>query len=131
MESSQHPSGWSTCRQRNADDYDAAFRAAGLGAQVATPIRLQGNRHIFNQYIIRTRRRDDLRQALTAAGIGTEIYYPIPLHMQECFAYLDCRSTDFPEAARAAEETLALPIYPELSAAHKQYVVGTIRDFYS
>ena len=75
-------------------------------------------------------RRDELRQYLTAAGIGTEIYYPIPLHLQQCFAYLGHAPQDFPESLRATRETLALPIYPELSESQLQYVVDTIAGLF-
>jgi dTDP-4-amino-4,6-dideoxygalactose transaminase len=86
-------------------------------------------RHIFNQYVIRISRRDQLQAALKQQGIGTEVYYPVPMHIQECFAYLGHHAGDFPESERAARETLALPIYPELSEAQRQYVVDCIRDF--
>jgi dTDP-4-amino-4,6-dideoxygalactose transaminase len=125
----KHLDGWTERRQRNATFYDEAFARADLGRAVQTPDRGSG-RHIYNQYIIRVRDRDLLRQHLTAAGVGTEIYYPVPLHLQKCFAYLGHRSGDFPESERAAEETLALPIFPELAATQLQYVVDTIAAFY-
>ena len=88
-------------------------------------------RHVWNQYVIRAQRRDELRQHLSAAGIGTEIYYPIPLHLQKCFAYLGYEPGDLPESELAAREVLALPVYPELSAAQIDYVAATIERFYT
>ncbi len=126
----KHLDTWSAGRQRNARIYDSAFEAADLGKAVETPRAVPGLRHIFNQYVIRARDRDKLRQHLMAAGVGTEIYYPVPLHLQECFAYLKHRKGDFPEAERAAEETLALPIFPELTEAQLRYVVQSVADFY-
>ena len=125
-----HLDAWSAARQRNAAFYDAAFERAGTAASVVTPRALPGARHIYNQYVIRAQRRDALRTHLAAAGVGTEIYYPVPLHLQRCFAYLGHKPGDFPESERAAGETLALPIYPELTEPQLQYVVTTIRDFY-
>jgi dTDP-4-amino-4,6-dideoxygalactose transaminase len=125
----KHLDAWTQGRQRNAAFYDEAFARADLGRAIQTPVRGDG-RHIYNQYVIRVRDRDLLRQHLTAAGVGTEIYYPVPLHQQKCFAYLGHRSGDFPESERAAEETLALPIFPELAAPQLQYVVDTIAGFY-
>ena len=72
-------------------------------------------RHVFNQYVIRVADRDRIKAALDAAGVGTEIYYPVPMHLQECFAYLGHTNGDFPESEGAAEQTLALPIYPEVT----------------
>src|SRR3984893_8737542 len=126
----KHLDAWSAGRQRNAAFYDGAFARADLGRAVQTPVPVQGGRHIYNQYIIRVRDRDLLRQHLTAGGVGTEIYYPVPLHQQKCFAYLGHRTGDFPESERAAEETLALPIFPELTETQLQYVVDTIAAFY-
>ena len=121
---------WTTARQKNAGHYDAAFKRAGIGNDLQTPVALPGYRHIYNQYVIRVKRRDVLRRHLAAARIGTEVYYPIALHMQKCFAYLGYRPDDFPESLRAATEVLALPIYPELSEAQQQYVVDSIAKFY-
>ena len=120
---------WTEGRQRNAAFYDNAFARADLGRAVRTPAPAKG-RHIYNQYVIRVRDRDLLRQHLTAAGVGTEIYYPLALHQQKCFAYLGYRNGDFPESEHAAEETLALPIFPELTGAQLEYVVATIAQFY-
>jgi dTDP-4-amino-4,6-dideoxygalactose transaminase len=80
--------------------------------------------------VLRVERRDQLKAYMACANIGTEVYYPIPLHMQQCFGYLGYRPQDCPEAHRASCETLAIPIYPELSEAQQQYVVETIAAFY-
>ncbi|HEY8508016.1 MAG TPA: DegT/DnrJ/EryC1/StrS family aminotransferase, partial [Steroidobacteraceae bacterium] len=127
----KHLDAWSAARQRNASYYDEAFMRADLGNAVETPRAAEGVRHIYNQYVIRARDRDLLRQHLMANGVGTEIYYPVPLHLQQCFSYLGHKPGDFPEAERAAKETLALPIYPELTEAQLQYVVDTIAGFYT
>jgi dTDP-4-amino-4,6-dideoxygalactose transaminase len=124
-----HLDSWSAARQRNAAFYDAAFAAAGLQEIVTPPPAPRGARHIYNQYCIRVARRDELRAHLAAAGVGVEIYYPLPLHMQQCFAYLRHRPEDFPESLRAARESLALPIYPELVEQQLQYVVDSIAQF--
>ena len=122
---------WSRRRAENARVYDAAFARAGLEGEVTPPTALPGFHHIYNQYVIRVRRRDALREALARDGVGTEIYYPIPLHLQQCFAYLGHRAGDFPESERAALETLALPIYPELTSEQLHYVVERIAAFYA
>jgi dTDP-4-amino-4,6-dideoxygalactose transaminase len=126
----KHLDAWTLARQANAEHYDALFRAADLGAAVQVPARVPKSRHIFNQYVIRTPRRDELRAHLSASGIGTEIYYPVPLHSQECFAYLKHEPEDFPHSQRAAEEVLALPIYPELTREQREYVVRQIEAFF-
>jgi dTDP-4-amino-4,6-dideoxygalactose transaminase len=121
-----HLDAWSAGRQKNAAFYDAAFRRARGSAAVQRPVVAAAVRHIYNQYVIRVPRRDALREQLGAAGVGTEIYYPVPLHLQQCFAYLGGKTGDYPESERAAAETLALPIYPELTDAQLQYVVDMI-----
>ena len=87
--------------------------------------------HIFNQYVIRVPRRDDLKTYLHEHEIATEVYYPIPLHLQPCFSYLGYEKGSLPESEKAATETLALPIYPELSDDQAAFVVETIRTFYA
>ncbi len=94
------------------------------------PSAIPGDRHIYNQYVIRVPRRDALRKHLEAQGVGTEIYYPLSLHEQRCFAYLGHEPGDFPNAHEAAAEVLALPIYPELSAEQREYVVHNISSFF-
>ena len=119
-----HLEAWTRRRQENAVFYDQ--RLAGPAAVWKSAG--DRNYHIYNQYIIRSAQRDKLQAHLKAAGIGTEIYYPVPLHLQECFANLGYRPGDFPIAEASARETLALPIYPELTHEQLEYVVTTITE---
>lgn len=121
---------WSAGRQRNAALYRRLFRAAGLEGEVGLPTELPDVRHIYNQFVIRSRRRDELMAHLKAHKIGTEIYYPVPMHLQECFADLGHTVGDFPHSEAAANESLALPIYPELTEEMLRTVVNTIDAFY-
>jgi dTDP-4-amino-4,6-dideoxygalactose transaminase len=125
----RHLDEWTVARQRNAARYDRLF-AASNPTGCATPRARQGYRHIFNQYVIRAARRDELRAFLQREGVGTEIYYPLSLHQQQCFAYLGYAAADLPQSARAAAETLALPIYPELASEQLEYVADRIAAFY-
>lgn len=126
-----HLDAWTNARRENAARYRRLFTDAGLTEQVGLPSERDGTKHIYNQYIVRVpNRRDDLRVRLTEQGIGTDIYYPVPLHLQECFSYLGYKSGDMPESERAAAETLALPIYPELRAEQQEYVVNEIANFF-
>jgi dTDP-4-amino-4,6-dideoxygalactose transaminase len=127
-----HLDGWTDKRRANARNYDRLFTDLGLTEQIGLPAERRAAKHIYNQYIIRVPgRRDELRAFLTEKGIGTDIYYPVPLHLQECFAYLGHPAGDFPESEKAANETLALPVYPELQAAQQQYVVDLVAKFFS
>ena len=123
--------GWTEARQRNAAYYTAAFAAAGGAQNLITPQAAVPGRHIFNQYVVRVPDRDALKDHLSARSIGTEIYYPVPLHLQKCFAYLKHARGDFPESERAARETLALPIYPELEQSQLAAVVDAVAEFYA
>jgi dTDP-4-amino-4,6-dideoxygalactose transaminase len=105
------------------------FKQAGLAGALTLPSQPPESLHIFNQYIIRTADRDGLKRHLDERGIGNEIYYPVPLHLQPCFAYMGYSPGAFPRAERAALETLALPIYSELTAEQQQAVVGSIAEF--
>ena len=125
----RHLDAWSRARQENACFYFGAFERAGLKEIVTLPAALPG-RHIYNQFVIRAPNRDALKAHLGQSGVGTEIYYPVPLHRQQCFADLGYHAGDFPESERAAAETLALPIFPELGREQLQYVVDCIARFY-
>ena len=134
--------GWNAARRQRAARYDELFAAAALtstgretaGSENTAPIQLpptsQHAHHVFHQYVVRAYRREELRVFLTARQIETEIYYPIPLHLQPCFIYLGYREGDFPEAERAAQEVLALPMFPELTEDEQRRVVENVADFY-
>ena len=123
-----HLDAWTSARQKNADTYRKLFADAGL-ASVQLPVE-KHNRHIYNQFVIRVAgQRDELRQYLLENGVGTEVYYPVPLHLQDCFAYLQYREGEFPESEQAAHRTMALPIYPELAEDQQTYVVEKIAEY--
>ena len=122
---------WTAKRLKNAAYYDQLFdeiRHHELG--IAIPYVQYNNRHIYNQYVIRVPKRDELREFLSQEGIGTDVYYPLPLHLQECYQELGYGARDFPHAEQAARETLALPIYPELTSEQQEYVVSKIEEFF-
>jgi len=129
-----HLSNWSGARRAAADFYRAEFSRRNLGDSIILPSEPYreriGNHHIYHQFVVRAEARDELRAHLTRNEIGTEIYYPVPLHLQECFFYLGYKEGDLPEAERAAAETLALPIYPELSRDAQRFVADKIAEFY-
>jgi len=121
----RHLDRWSEARARNAALYDRLFE----GARVGRPYHDPRTRHIYNQYVIRLPKRDELRAHLSERGIGTEVYYPVPLHLQQCFATLGYTPGTMPESEGAANETLALPIYPELTEEQIRYVASTVQEF--
>jgi len=129
---------WTRRRQENARRYEALFQQSGLvkkgNVRLPVPIyRDSGSKHyhIYNQFVLRVDKRDDLMAFLKQNGIGAEIYYPVPFHLQECFRYLGHNEGDFPESERAAKETIAIPIYPELTAAQQEEVVAATDKFYA
>jgi dTDP-4-amino-4,6-dideoxygalactose transaminase len=124
-----HLAEWTERRRANASRYRQLFDAAGLGGTVTVPFEPPDRRHIYNQFVICTRERDALKQHLQESGIGTEIYYPVPFHLQPCFAHLGHRRGDFPHAERAASESLAIPIYGELTLEQQQGVVSAVAEF--
>ena len=128
----RHLDGWAEARQAHALQYNEAFRALELEGpdMLILPEIPKAGRHVFNQYVLRTHRRDDLARFLGSRGIGTAIYYPKPLHLQECFAFLGHKPGDFPEAERASRESLALPIYPELTEEMQDHVLDTVHAFF-
>lgn len=128
-----HLSRWNDARRQRVQTYTRLLEDSGLTrAGKIKPLKTSsGAHHIYHQYVVRAQRRDQLRAFLTEHGVGTEIYYPLPLHQQRCFAWLGYTQGDFPEAERAAEEVLALPMFAELREDEQQYVVETIAEFYS
>jgi dTDP-4-amino-4,6-dideoxygalactose transaminase len=125
-----HLDNWSNKRKANADRYREFFTDAGISEQIQLPYERENCRHIYNQFVVRVPgKREELRKFLADNGVGTDIYYPVPLHMQECFEYLGYREGEFTESERAARETLALPIYPEMKVEQQEYVVQKIGEF--
>ncbi len=124
-----HLDGWTEGRRRSAARYRALFREAALDGAIGLPVEPLDRRHIFNQFVIRTPERDGLKRHLDERGIGNAIYYPVPFHLQPCFANLGYRRGDFPHAERAANESLAIPIYGELTEAQQRTVVTAIAQF--
>jgi dTDP-4-amino-4,6-dideoxygalactose transaminase len=127
----KHLERWTAMRRANAARYNRLFEQTSLmkNGTISLPAVIH-ERHVFNQYVIRAKRRDGLIAHLKKHDIGCEVYYPVPLHLQECFVSLGHKAGDFPESERAARETLALPVYPELTAEQAKFAVDTIADFY-
>jgi dTDP-4-amino-4,6-dideoxygalactose transaminase len=122
----RHLPGWARARRAHADTYRRLFDEAGLEGRVTLPRDSSG--HVYNQFVIRVPARDRVQAHLRARHIGTEVYYPVPLHLQECFAELGFRTGDFVHSETAARETLALPVYPELTTEQQRYVVASIAE---
>jgi dTDP-4-amino-4,6-dideoxygalactose transaminase len=128
---------WTRRRQENADRYEKLFEQSGLVRKGSIRLpeavyRASGVKHyhIYNQFVLRVERRNDLTAHLKQKGIGTEVYYPVPFHLQECFRYLGHKDGDFPESECAANETVAIPIYPELTPIQQAEVVEAFTAFY-
>jgi dTDP-4-amino-4,6-dideoxygalactose transaminase len=120
-----HLDSWTKRRQENA----AHYRELLSNSNVVLPTEHPITRHIYNQFVIRSSRRDELRKYLAEHGVGSEIYYPLPLHLQQCFSSLGYKRGDFPESERAAAESLAIPIYPELTAEQLEHTAHCITEF--
>lgn len=126
-----HLDTWTERRRANAGRYREMFTDRGLTEEIRLPVEREGVRHIYNQFVIAVPdRRDELRTFLAAKEIGSDIYYPVPLHLQECFGYLGYRAGDLPVAEKAAAETLALPIFPEMTIEQQVAVVEVVSDFF-
>ena len=124
-----HLAAWTEARRLNAKRYATLFRDAGLLDRIVLPVEPPGLHHIYNQFVIRVPHRDDLKAFLDSRGIGNEIYYPVPFHLQQCFADLGYARGAFPHAERAAAQTIAIPIYSEISIEQQQMVVSAISEF--
>jgi dTDP-4-amino-4,6-dideoxygalactose transaminase len=120
---------WTEARRTNAQRYRPLFEEMHLGEWSALPEGSPG--HVYNQFVVRFPNRDRLQVFLKDRGVETEVYYPLPLHLQECFNGLGYREGDFPQAEGAARESLALPVYPELTEDQQRYVVSQVREFYT
>jgi dTDP-4-amino-4,6-dideoxygalactose transaminase len=125
-------------RRKAAELYTHLFQKAGVAESgvypdkgIVLPREMPGNKHVWHQYVIRSARRDGLRQFLTERQIGSEIYYPVPLHRQKALEYLGYAEGSFPEAERASNEVLALPIFPEIRPDEQERVVAAITEFLS
>ncbi len=128
----RHLDDWTSARRAVAGTYTRLFDENGLNEVVTLPVEKPGHFHVYNQFVIRVPAdaRDPLRNHLAANRVGSEIYYPIPLHLQVCFASLGHKAGDFPQSEAAATETIALPMYPELSDEALRHVVGSIAGFF-
>ena len=125
----KHLPAWTEARRRNAGRYRTLFTEAGCLEWVRLPEDAPG--HIYNQFVVRLPERDAVRAHLKENGVETEVYYPVPLHLQECFRDLGYREGEFPQSEAAARDSLAIPIYPELSEEQQAQVVGQIREFFA
>ena len=129
-----HLNRWHNQRQDNAEYYNKLFAETSIGGRISIPHVMHSQRldnpHIYNQYVIRAEQRDQLQSFLAENEISTEVYYPLPFHLQECFLDLGGKAGDFPVSETAAEEVLALPVYPGLSRQMQEAVVEKIEEFY-
>lgn len=121
---------WSTRRRENALYYRMALQELEDRGHIKLPVELPNNFHVYNQFVIKAKRRDDLQWFLHNHEVGTAIYYPLPLHLQECFSNAGLKTGDLPESERAANETLAIPIFPGLTNEQINWVVDLIYQFY-
>jgi dTDP-4-amino-4,6-dideoxygalactose transaminase len=121
-----HLASWTEARRRNAARYRDLLAPLVARGLVELPVEPDGCYHIYNQFVIRLAERNRVKAALDARHVGSEIYYPVPFHLQECFAGLGYSKGEFPNAEEAANHTLALPVYGELTEAHQRYVVESI-----
>jgi dTDP-4-amino-4,6-dideoxygalactose transaminase len=125
-----HLEAWHAGRRRNAAIYRQLFAEAGSGERIALPSEIEGRHHVYNQFVVRFTEghgvRDRVMQHLKASSIGCEVYYPLTLPQQECFRDIASASEPFPNSDAAAQQSLAIPIFPELTRAQMEEVVGEI-----
>lgn len=127
----RHVDQWNEERRLAADRYETLFIEKGLTELVRPPVELEGNYHIYHQYVLRCECRDELMAFLAEEGIVSRVYYPLSLHLQECFRFLGGKKGDFPVAEELTEQVLALPMFPELEAEEQEWVVDSMARFYS
>jgi len=126
-----HLDEWTKIRRANAAYYLDSLKDLEIQGYIQLPVEVPENFHVYNQFVIRAVNRDALQQYMGDHGIGTAIYYPLPLHLQECFKESGLKRGDLPESEKAAEQTLALPIFPGLTDEQMNLVVEIMRQFYA
>ena len=127
----KHLEEWNEERRKIADYYKLLFKTHDVQEFVTAPSELEGNYHIYHQYVIRVREnRDELMDYLNAEGFAVRVYYPLPLHLQPCFAYLGCKAGDFPVSEKLSQEVLALPVFPGLTQDEQETLVSKIAKFF-
>ena len=122
-----HLDDWCDKRRQKASYYTEKLKELDL----VTPKVMSFNKHAFHLYVIRVKERDGLMEHLKANNIGCAVYYPVPQHLQECLADLGHKEGDMPETEMAAKETLALPVFPEITEEEQDYVIESVKDFFS
>lgn len=118
--------GWNRARQKHAAVYDEAFS----DLPVRRPVKREGCEHIYHLYTLRTPRRAALASHLERSGIGSAVHYPIPLHLQSCFSGRGWKKGDLPQAEKASDEVISLPMFPELTQVQLKAVISAVRDFF-
>lgn len=127
----KHLEEWNEERRKIADYYRLLFKTHDVQEFVTAPVELEGNYHIYHQYVVRVReKRDELMEYLNAEGFAVRVYYPLPLHLQPCFAYLGCKAGDFPVSEKLSSEVLALPVFPGLTQGEQEALVEKIAKFF-
>lgn len=126
----RHLEEWNDERRIVAGRYYALFAEKGLLETVQPPVELEANHHIYHQYVVRVPQRDDLQRFLEEEGVVSRVYYPLCLHLQKCFSFLGYTPGDLPVAEQLSKETLALPIFPELSLEEQRHIVSAIGKFF-
>ena len=127
----KHLASWNEERRKIADYYKLLLKANDLHEFISAPVELEGNNHIYHQYVVRVKsKRDELMNYLNAEGFAVRVYYPLPLHLQPCFKYLGYKAGDFPVSERLSREVLALPVFPGLKAEEQEALVSAMRKFF-
>ncbi|MBQ3653181.1 MAG: DegT/DnrJ/EryC1/StrS family aminotransferase [Synergistaceae bacterium] len=127
----RHLEAWNEERRKVAEHYRLLFKAAGLHDYITPPAELDGNRHIYHQYVVRVHeRRDELMSCLEERGFSVRVYYPLSLHLQPCFRYLGYKAGDFPVSEQLTREVMALPVYPGLTENEQEELVRHIKNFF-
>jgi len=123
----KHLDEWSDKRKEKASFYDSGLKGQGI----ETPKVESFNRHIYHQYTIAVEKRDQLKEHLLKNQIGCSVYYPLALHLQECYQSLGYKEGDFPISEKRSKQVISLPVFPEITPEEQEFVVKTVKEFYS